>query len=349
MFEYIRKNLPDASAALITSNASRRYLSGFEASDGYVLLTHSSAVFFADSRYIEAAEKQIKNMEVSLFAGLSSIKERLEKESISCVLIETTAVTIDELKAYKKAFGIKISKSQVVSRALKTARMLKNEEEIKSLKMAQKITDAAFSHILKFIKAGVTEKKIALELEFFMRNMGSEGVSFETIVVSGSNGSLPHGVPSDRRIKSGDLITMDFGAVINGYHSDMTRTVAVGEISKEQREAYETVLKAQNAALKTIKAGEKCAEIDGIAREIINKNYSGAFSHALGHSVGLEIHEEPNLSPKSKAVLKENMVLTVEPGIYLQGEFGIRIEDMVVVRKNGIENLTKSPKDLIVL
>lgn len=349
MFENVRKILPGASAALITAESSRRYLSGFEASDGFIVITSAEAVFFADSRYIEAAEKQIKNMDVLLFSGLASIKEYFEKEKIACVFIEAEAVTIEELKAYKKAFGIKISKSSILSNTLKKARMLKSECEIESLKAAQSITDDAFSHILSFIKVGVTEKEIALELEFFMRKMGSEGVSFDTIAVSGENGSLPHGVPSERRVKIGDLITMDFGAVINGYHSDMTRTVAVGKINEAQKAAYETVLKAQKEALLAIRAGQKCADIDRIARDIINRNHSGAFSHALGHSVGLEIHEEPNFSPKSKAVLKENMVLTVEPGIYLPNKFGIRIEDMIVVRKNGIENLTKSPKDLIVL
>lgn len=349
MFKYIRKNLSEGSAALVTAAASRRKLSGFEASDGFIVITKTSAVFFADSRYIEAAEKQIKNMSVSLFSGLSSIKEYLEKENISKLFIETEDITISALKTYKKALGVKISKSGVISRAIKAIRMIKSKAEIESIKAAQKITDAAFSHILKFITVGVTEKEIALELEFFMRKMGSEGVAFDTIAVSGENGSLPHGVPSDRKIKKGDLITMDFGAVINGYHSDMTRTVAVGEISAEKRAAYQTVLEAQNTALDAIKSGKKCADIDKIARDIISEKYEGAFSHALGHSVGLEIHEEPNFSPKSKATLKENMVLTVEPGIYLKGKFGIRIEDMVVITKSGIENLTKSPKELIIL
>lgn len=349
MFDYIVKNLKEGSAALITAPASRRYLSGFPASDGFIVITPAKAVFFADSRYIEAAEKQIKNMGVMLFCGLSSIKEYLEKQNVSLLFVETADITLEQLKTFRKALGVKISRSVVVSEVLKNSRMIKSETEIESIKAAQKITDAAFSHILNFIKIGVTEREIALELEFFMRKMGSEGVAFDTIAVSGENGSLPHGVPSERKIKSGDLITMDFGAIKNGYRSDMTRTVAVGDITREQKAAYETVLLAQKAALGEIRAGKKCAEIDKIARDIINENYEGTFSHALGHSVGLDIHEEPNFSPKSNAILKENMVLTVEPGIYLPNKFGIRIEDMVVVKENGIENLTKSPKELIII
>ncbi len=349
MFEFIRKILNDCAAALITAPASRRYLSGFEASDGFIVVTEKSAAFFAVSRYIEAAGKKIDNMEVLEFTGLKSIKEYLENEKVTSLLIETAEVTLAQFKAFEKTLGVKISRSGVLSKALIDSRMVKSETEIESIRAAQKITDEAFSHILKFIRVGVTEKEIALEIEFFMRKMGSEGVAFDTIAVSGENGSLPHGVPSERKIKSGDFITMDFGAVVNGYHSDMTRTVAVGEITDEQKTAYETVLRAQMAALSQIKAGRKCADIDKIARDIINENYKGAFSHALGHSVGLEIHEDPNFSPRSKATLKENMVLTVEPGIYLPNKFGIRIEDMVAVKENGVENLTKSPKELIII
>ncbi len=349
MFDSITKILSDGTAAFISSESGRRYLSGFHASDGVIIITNNSAVLFADSRYFEAAEKTVKNMEIRLFKGIDSVKEYLESRKIETLLIETSDLSVAEFKAYRKAFGIKISSSAALSTALRDCRMIKSQNEIESIIAAQEITDKAFEHILSFIKVGVTEKEIALELEFFMRKMGSEGVAFDTIAVSGENSSLPHGVPTGRQIKNGDFITMDFGAVINGYRSDMTRTVAVGTVSEEQKAVYETVLAAQTAALKEIKAGKTCCDIDKIARDIIDCNYKGAFGHALGHSVGLDIHEYPNFSPKCSEKLKENMVMTVEPGIYLPNKFGVRIEDMVVVKGDGVLNLTKSPKKLIIL
>ncbi len=350
MLNSITKILKQGTAALITSSSNRRYLSGFHASDGIVVLTDSRAVFFADSRYFEAAQNTVKNMEVLLFTRLDDVKEYLQNLKIQKILIETDQLSISQLKSYRKAMGIQISSSTALSNALRKSRMLKSESEIDSIIAAQRITDAAFSHILSFLKVGVREKEIALELEFFMRKMGSEGVAFSTIAVSGKNSSLPHGVPTDKKVCSGDFITMDFGAVINGYCSDMTRTVAVGKVSNEQKRVYETVLKAQKTAIDQIKAGKICSDIDKAAREIIDgAGYEGTFGHALGHSVGLDIHEHPNFSPKCNEKLKENMVLTVEPGIYLPNKFGVRIEDMVVVKKHGVLNLTKSPKELIII
>ncbi len=349
MLKNITKILKSGTAALITSASNRRYLSGFEASDGIIALTESDAVFFADSRYIEAAEKEIGNMRVRLFKGINSVKEYLEERKIEKVLIEAEYLSVADLKTYRKALGKKVSGSGTLSKVLRQSRMIKSQAEIDNIIAAQKITDAAFSHILPFIKSGVSEKEIALELEFFMRKMGSEGIAFDTIVVSGKNSSLPHGVPTDKRIENGDFVTMDFGAVKNGYCSDMTRTVAVGDITAEQKAVYNTVLSAQKSAIEKIKAGEICSNIDKIARDIIDADYKGAFSHALGHSVGLDIHEYPNFSPKCNEKLKENMVLTVEPGIYLQGKFGVRIEDMVVIKRDGVLNLTQSPKELIIL
>ncbi len=350
MLNKIRKTLKSGDAAFITSESSRRYLSGFAASDGFIVITENDAVFFADGRYIEAAENEIKDMGVRLFSGLSSIKDYLESSKIKRLFIETDDLSVSALKSYRKAFQIKISTSKTLSDNLLRLRMIKTEAEIENIKAAQKITDAAFSHILNYIKVGMTEKDVALELEFFMRRMGSEGVSFDTIAVSGKNSSLPHGVPSEKKIQSGDFLTMDFGAVINGYRSDMTRTVAVGNISDEQRAVYETVLKAQKTALSKIKAGKICSDIDKFARDIIdNAGYKGAFCHSLGHSVGLDIHEHPNFSPKCNVRIEKNMVLTVEPGIYLRDKFGVRIEDLVVVTENGVINLTKSSKELIII
>ena len=346
----IRAMLRVGEAAIILSPVSCRYLSGFNISDGVIVITASSAVLFADSRYIEAAKNSVKQLSVSLLKGYGSVKEFLEKEKIERAFIETEYLTLTNYNALIKALKISVSKDKKLSALLKKSRMIKTEAEIDSIIAAQKITDAAFSHILGYIKAGVSEREIMLELEFFMRKMGSEGVAFDTIAVAGKNSSLPHGEPTDYKLQKGDLLTLDFGAVINGYRSDMTRTVAIGEISDEKKRVYNTVLAAQKAAIENIAVGKKCSQIDKIARDYIeNAGYKDLFGHALGHSVGLDIHEYPNLSPRCDEILCENMVLTVEPGVYIENEFGVRIENMIIVGKNGARVITNSPTELIIL
>ena len=203
---------------------------------------------------------------------------------------------------------------------------------------------------MKFIKVGITEKEIALELDFFMLRNGGEGLSFETIAVSGKNSSMPHGVPSEKKIENGDFITLDFGTVINGYHSDMTRTVAMGFASDEMKNVYDVVLKAQQNCLDNIKAGVSCKDGDEFARSIIrNAGYGQYFTHSTGHGVGVEIHEYPNLSIYSDSVLQAGNIVTVEPGIYIPEKFGVRIEDMALITEKGCTNLTKASKDLIIL
>ncbi len=229
-------------------------------------------------------------------------------------------------------------------------RMKKTEYEVQAVTKAQRIAEKALDHILGFIKEGVTEREIALELDFFMLKNGAEDISFETIAISGANTSKPHGVPTDKRVQNGDFITMDYGAVINGYHSDMTRTVAVGEVGDEQVKIYNTVLQAQLKALSVLKAGIKCADADAAARDLIKaEGYGDYFRHSTGHGVGLEIHAKPNLSPLSKQVLEVGNIVTVEPGIYIPGKFGVRIEDMATITKNSCVNLTKSTKELVKL
>ena len=275
----------------------------------------------------------------------------IEKENIKTVYLETESVPISYYKTLSaKLFGTLVSDSSKVQDIVSQLRSVKTEEEISLIKQAQKLTDDAFKFILNKIKVGISEKEIALQLEFFMRERGSEGVSFDFIVVSGKNSSLPHGVPTDKKIEKGDFVTMDFGGVVAGYRSDMTRTVAVGEVTAKQSEVYNTVLKAQTAALKSIKAGVVCRDIDKIARDIISDcGYADCFGHGLGHSVGLEIHESPAFNTRDTTVLKAGTVITVEPGIYIENEFGVRIEDMVAVTEKGCENLTHSPKELIIL
>jgi Xaa-Pro aminopeptidase len=235
-------------------------------------------------------------------------------------------------------------------KAINSFRSVKEEWELERMRKAQQIADKAFAEVLPRIKAGMTELELQAELIYCMYKNGGQGLSFDPIVVSGPNTSLPHGVATDRVIREGDFITMDFGVLLSGYCSDMTRTVAVGEVSSEQRNVYETVLCAKRAAMEGIKPQIKCQTIDKIARDLIDKaGYQGCFGHGLGHSIGLDIHENPCFNTRCETLLQSGMVLTVEPGIYLENKFGVRIEDMVVVTEQGYENLTQSPDELIIV
>lgn len=337
--------------AIIQNPVNRFYLSGFRSSAGMIVLTENKAVLLVDFRYFEKAKKTVQNMEVVLANNFfANAKEMLETENIKKILPETDFINLDSFERMKKAFeGIEVSNDNSLSQTISSLRQIKSAEETKCIKKSQGITDNAFAHILNFIKAGVTEREIALELEFFMRKTGSEGVAFDTIAVSGKNSSLPHGVPTEKPLENGDFLTMDFGAVYNGYCSDMTRTVAVGYVTDEQQKVYDTVLKAQLSALKEIGPNKVCKEIDKIARDIINKEFDGCFGHGLGHSVGLEIHENPALNTRDETLLKAGVIMTVEPGIYIPDKFGVRIEDMVLITDTSYENLTKSPKELIII
>lgn len=346
----LQLSLENGGAYLITSPENRRWLTGFASSDGYLLITKNEAVFLVDSRYIEAAQKQITVCESVLLTSLSSqLPEYIAKLGINALYTEAQRLSVADFEKTKK-----ISPCTCIAGnadiAIDALRRTKTEDEKNRILKAQAIAEKAFDRILDFIKIGVTEREIALELDFFMLKNGAECVSFETIAVSGKNSSMPHGVPGNKKIEKGDFITLDFGAVVDGYHSDMTRTVAVGEVSSKQAEIYETVLNAQLKSLETLKAGVSCFDADAAARDVIrNAGYGNYFGHGTGHGVGIEIHEAPRLSPKSDAILKVGDIVTVEPGIYLPDEFGVRIEDMAFVTENGFENLTKTPKNLIIL
>lgn len=350
--ENIRNILQSHQAALISSNINRRYITGFNSSAGTVLITNNRAILLIDFRYFEKAKADINCFEIILCEKLySQINEILKSENISEILIEENTTTLSSARNIKKALpNFKISDNNGLSEKIENLRQIKSPQEIENIKKAQSVTDQAFKHILNFIKAGKTEKEIALELEFFMRKNGSEGVAFDTIAVSGKNSSLPHGVPTDKPLEKGDFLTMDFGAVWSGYCSDMTRTVGIGSLNDEQINIYNTVFDAQKAALDCIGPKKICKNIDKIARDLIyNAGFEGKFGHGLGHSVGLEIHENPACNTRDETELKPGMIMTVEPGIYLENKFGVRIEDMVLITKNGFENLTKSPKELIIL
>ena len=346
--EKIKEKLQSGEALLIKSEANRRYISGFRSSAGAVLITKTSAVLLIDFRYFEKAKASVSSCEVRL---CNNYFEEIKKAQISRLYIETATMSIGEfLHTKEKLPGIEIRCDKKFDKMLLELRAVKDERELGLIREAQRITDEGFSYILSRIEAGRSEREIALDLEFFMRKMGSEGVAFDFIVVSGKNSSLPHGVPTEKRIEKGDFITMDFGAVIEGYRSDMTRTVAVGAVSDEQKKVYDTVLSAQSAALSAIRSGAICRDIDRIARDIIEKaGYGDCFGHGLGHSVGLEIHENPACNTVCEEPLLKGNIMTVEPGIYLENRFGVRIEDMVYVTDDGCINLTESDKKLIVL
>lgn len=346
----IKDNLDDNQALLITNGPSRLYFTGFQSSAGVLLITKSSSVFFIDFRYFEKAKKSIDHIKVVLLSNtLKQINEILEKEKVTEVFFETAYTTFSVYENFEKGLVSKLSTSNKFDKIISDMRSCKCAYELECIKTAQRFTDKTFEYILGQIEVGKTEREIMLDMEFYMRKLGSEGVAFDFIVVSGKNSSLPHGKPTDKKIESGDFITMDFGAKFKGYCSDMTRTVAVGTVSEEQRKVYETVLFAQSEAMKNIKPGAVCKEIDAIARNIIYNSYEGCFGHGLGHSIGIEVHENPNFNTKCETILKPGMILSVEPGIYIENQFGVRIEDLVYITENGYENLTASTKELIII
>lgn len=350
--EKLQNFLLDGEAILIFSDSNRFYFTNFRSSAGVITITREKAVFLIDFRYFEKAKQVVNTMEVALCTDTyKQIAEFLNAHKIKKVFIETDEVKLSLFTKLKTELaGIDISEECKVQDIIKNLRAVKSESEIGLIKSAQQITDKAFSYILERIDIGRTEKEIALDLEFFMRKNGAEGVAFGLIIVSGKNSSLPHGAPSDKKLQKGDFLTMDFGARVGGYRSDMTRTVALSSVTERQKMVYDTVLKSQLLALDGIKAGAVCKDIDALARNFINESgFQGCFGHGLGHSIGIDNHESPSFNTRDTTVLKSGMVLTVEPGIYLENEFGVRIEDMVVVTENGYENLTKSPKELIVV
>lgn len=348
----IQSVIENNAAALVISEPNVFYLTGMLSSEGKVLITKQKAYFLVDFRYFETAQKTVKHLEVIRFDNLKhELKNLLLANKTEKLYTETEQLPYSVYTEYCKFFDfLTLSSENLLDNKLYELRSVKSENELEKIREAQRLTDETFSYILPRIEAGRTEIDVMLDMEFYIRRLGSRGVSFDFIVVSGKNSSLPHGVPSNKRIEKGDFVTMDFGAVVDGYRSDMTRTVAVGSVSERHKFVYNTVHSAQLAALKEIKAGQKCSDIDKIARDIIYGNgFEGCFGHSLGHSVGIEIHESPNFSPRCDQILRKGNVLTVEPGIYLENEFGVRIEDMVFVTENGCENITKSQKELIIL
>lgn len=350
--EKLQSILQHDEALLIESAPNRLYFTGFPSSAGVILVTAASATFIVDFRYVERARQVIDSCTVVEMKKLyDQIREIMAQEKIAALWIEADQVSVTQYKNYKTQFPmVEVHSENRMDHLITELRAVKTAQEVALIREAQRMTDETFTYVLDVIKEGRTERDVMLDMEFFMRRMGSEGVSFDFIVVSGKKSSMPHGVPSDKVIEKGDFVTMDFGAVYGGYHSDMTRTVAVGSVSEKQKHVYETVLEAQNRAFSMIRPGVICKEVDKAARDYIySRGYEGCFGHGLGHSLGVEIHEMPAFNTRCETLTAPGMIITVEPGVYLEDQFGVRIEDMALITEEGYENLTHSRKDLIIL
>ncbi len=338
--------------ALITDDINRRYLTGMKSSAGYVLVFPEEAYLIIDFRYIEKARETVKHCTVveQKPAVLQQIAELMQQHDVRTCALESMSLTLQRLALFRKIKFVEFLTDDTLSGALYALRTVKSAAELQKIKAAQQLAEMALDHLLQKLHAGMTEREAALELDFCMRRLGAEDLSFETIALTGTHTSMPHGVPDERQIQSGDFVLMDFGAVVDGYHSDMTRTVCVGEPTEEMRDVYHIVRTAQNAALAFAKPGITGKELDAAARDIItDAGYGEAFGHSLGHGVGMEIHEYPIASVSQKNVLAPGNVVTIEPGIYLPGKFGVRIEDFVYITPDGCEDITEIPNSLICL
>ena len=338
----------DLGAILITNSYNRYYLTGFTGTSGYVLVTHDRAFFLTDFRYVTQASQQAQGFEIVEHKAnpMETVRELLQGLGIAELGFEQMDVTYGQHAEYAKTLeGIRLVPTNSVVERL---RMYKDEEELAIIQEAADLADKTFQHILGFLKPGVSERDVALEMEFYMRANKAASSSFDTIVASGVRSAMPHGVASDKVLETGDFVTLDFGALYNRYCSDLTRTVVLGTPTEKQRDIYNIVLEAQQYCLDHLKPGMTGREGDALARKIIAQyGYGDYFGHGTGHSFGLEIHEAPRLSPTCDVVLEPGMTMTVEPGIYLPEFGGVRIEDDIVITETGVKVLTRSPKELL--
>lgn len=351
----VRRRLKEdrAPAAVISLVSNLRYLTAF---DGVIdhginavcLITETGAVFYTDSRYIEAAAEaaeggpwEVRLQKENLYVELC---EDLHGQGIESLLIES-GVPYGRFKFVSEQFRGAV---RVVDGLVESMRQIKEPGEIERIAAAAAIADQGFEHILGVLGPGITEAEVAIELEYHMRRLGSEEMPFAPIVAAGPNAARPHCIPGERPMQPGDLVVLDFGARVGGYCSDMTRTVAIGEASKEQRRLYDAVLEANEAGLAAVRSGVPCAEVDLAAREVLERHGLGdVFTHGVGHGVGLDVHEMPTLSRRSQEAARENAIVTIEPGVYVEGVAGVRIEDLLVVEAAGHRRLTNAPKELI--
>lgn len=355
MLEVIKSIMSEVEedAFFLTSEANMNYMSGFTG-EGYVYLSENRSMVVTDFRYEIATKKECEGFDIVLPKPghfYDPLIQALQEDQVKVLGYEMEHVTMEVFNKICALFQAEAEGEfdfQNVDDFLRDLRMVKSEEEIECIRKAEAIGDKAFEAILDKIKPGITEKEVAAWLEFFMKQYGADGLSFDTIAASGIHSAMPHAVPTDKVLEEGDFLTMDFGCKVKGYCSDMTRTVVIGKASDKQKEIYNIVKQAQEAAIAAIRPGMMGKEVDAIARNIIKEaGYGECFGHSLGHSVGLEIHEQPNFSSREETIIEPGMVITVEPGIYVEDFGGVRIEDLVCITEDGCENLTHSNKDLI--
>ena len=341
------------TAAVIVDPSNMFYLTEGYSGEGLVYLSRNRRVIVTDFRYTEQAGNQAPDFEVQMTekgrSAEQAVAELARNDGITCIRTETNRISVDEFSKLRAALGEEIS-CVSLEEAPQKLRQIKTPAEIMTIRKACNITADAFRAILPKIREGMTEKELQIELDFTMLKLGADTTAFDTIVAAGEHGSLPHAIPGNRQIRNGDMITLDFGAKVGNYCADMTRTVALGQPSEEMRRIYETVLRAQTMCEDALAAGKKCFDIDKLARDYIDaRGYAGRFGHGLGHSVGIDIHEEPRLNTVCQDILKAGIVITVEPGVYVPGVGGVRIEDTCLVKENGCEALTEADKQLIIL
>ena len=341
----------EVDGLLLTSRYSRYYGAEFDIAEGVAVVTKAGCRYFTDSRYIESAQNGIKGFEVLEINSSASYTQRLNDAitdfGIKTLGFEEDYLSMAEYMSYEQKLNAKLVP---FNKQINGFRSVKEDWELELMVKAQQITDTAFAEVLTKIKAGMTEKELAAELIYCLLKNGGEGLAFDPIVVFGPNTSLPHGVPGERVLQEGDFITLDFGAMYHGYCADMTRTVALGYATEEMKQVYDTVLKAQLAGIAASKAGVPGKDIDAAARNVIaDAGYGAYFGHGYGHSLGLEVHEAPSPNARNDQPMPVNSVASAEPGIYLPGKFGVRIEDVVIFKEDGCVDITKSPKNLIII
>ena len=339
----------EVQGLLLTSRYSRMYAAEFDIAEGYAIVSKDGARYFTDSRYIESAQNNIHDFEVIDFGRdlFGLLNQAIADFGITTLGFEEAYLTVAELDSFTSRLNAKFVP---VQERINAFRASKEPWELERMIKAQEITDRAFTEVCGRVREGMTEKELAAELIYCLYKNGGEGLSFDPIVVSGPNTSMPHGVPGDRKLQKGDFITMDFGVIYQGYCSDMTRTVALGYATEKMKKVYQTVLDAQLAGIAVSKAGVSGKAVDAAARDVITAaGYGDFFGHGYGHSLGLEIHENPNCNLRNDGPIPENAVCSAEPGIYLPGKFGVRIEDVVIFEADGCRDITKSPKDLLIL
>ncbi|HEV2889944.1 MAG TPA: aminopeptidase P family protein [Frankiaceae bacterium] len=344
----LRSALGEADAALVTRLVNVRYLTGFTGSNGALLVTRDAAVLATDGRYITQSERQAPDVErVIVGAPATALAERAAKDGLGRLGFESHDVTVD----LHDALAARAPSLVRLGRAVESLRAVKDDEEIALLREACAVADRAFARLLPSVRPGRTEKEVGRELEALMLEEGGDGPSFETIVASGPNSAVPHHRPTDRVLEAGEFVKLDFGALYRGYHSDMTRTVTLGPAADWQREVYALVAEAQRAGREALAVGAVAGDVDKVARDVIEAaGHGAAYTHSLGHGVGLEIHEAPTLRAGATDTLADRTPVTVEPGVYLAGRGGVRIEDTLVVRADGApELLTTTTKELLEL